>query len=477
MNLSHKYFNQYENYCNSFLLVGVSKFGHTPLSRWNLLKYQEITVQSRIFGFALKSTPYPFGSMPRADSSLRIMRFIHPDIDSSPSCSTAFSIAKRNDGSNLNWNGGLPILFLLDCIDILNTPVLLFICTDILQTVHTKSKRPIVLGTQEGALTNHLTEDKTMAKPNYTRKTISAQTLAAVSANGGHPANFQKRDPNHFTTHRTLGYFVPAVAKSAAEPENSNRYKAHDTPNNACFFMRESRTPKIDPSCDLFSMVACDGKGFALCCFPCVAVSQPVARYRPSLRTSAVTSKFTQGVTAMIYLFIGINRTDTTNQLHRLRLSATNEQQARAKLARDYVLFFAGQINPNRTLTVGGLTAAKNAVSISSVEATHLDTTNDNSGNRTRQISGIFLSKIPQTDLLHPFNTELAIRLRGRNKASNRTNKPRRLLSVVDCLIAPTKGGTPFTKITGQTIMKTQPNTATHAPIALSADVQGVVYA
>ncbi|WP_446231623.1 host cell division inhibitor Icd-like protein [Pasteurella testudinis] len=57
----------------------------------------------------------------------------------------------------------------------------------------------------------------------------------------------------------------------------------------------------------------------------------------------------------MIYLFIGINRTDTTNQLHRLRLSATNEQQARAKLARDYVLFFAGQINPNRTLTADSI--------------------------------------------------------------------------------------------------------------------------
>ncbi|SMB87506.1 Ash protein family protein [Pasteurella testudinis DSM 23072] len=167
----------------------------------------------------------------------------------------------------------------------------------------------------------------------------------------------QKRDPNHFTTHRTLGYFVPAVAKSAAERGNSNKLStAHSTPNNACFFMREIRTPKIDPSCDLFSMVACDGQRSIVGCFPLIAVFHPVARYRLTVESKAVTLKqFINGVTAMIYLFIGINRTDTTNQLHRLRLSATNEQQARAKLARDYVLFFAGQINPNRTLTADSI--------------------------------------------------------------------------------------------------------------------------
>ncbi|TCV86514.1 host cell division inhibitor Icd-like protein [Testudinibacter aquarius] len=197
-----------------------------------------------------------------------------------------------------------------------------------------------------------------MAKPDYTRKTISTQTLAAVSANGGHPTNIQKRDPNHFTSDRTLGYFVPAAAKSVAEPRNSNRYTAHDTPNNACFFMRSIRTPKANTFPNFregkfLSMVACDGKGFALCCVPCIAVFEPVARYRPSLETSAVTSKIKHGVTAMIYLFIGINRTDTTNQIHRLRIAATSEQQARAILARDYVLCFAGRIN--RTLAANSI--------------------------------------------------------------------------------------------------------------------------
>ncbi len=38
-------------------------------------------------------------------------------------------------------------------------------------------------------------------------------------------------------------------------------------------------------------MVARSEKGFALCCIPCIAVSDLVACYRPSVRTYAVTSK------------------------------------------------------------------------------------------------------------------------------------------------------------------------------------------
>lgn len=184
----------------------------------------------------------------------------------------------------------------------------------------------------------------------------------------------------------------------------------------------------------------------------------------------------------MIYQFLGISRQhyDKT-QAQQIRIQADSETHARAVLGRDFVLVLLGRLPDSaandRTLTAGALTAKNKVVSISNVKATHLDTTNDNSGNRTRQLSGIFLSKIPQTGLLHPFNTELAIRLRGRNKASNRTNKPRRLLSVVDCLIAPIMGGNSLTKITGNPIMKTHTNTATNPPIVLSADVKGVIYA
>lgn len=414
--------------------------------------------------------------------------------------------------------------------------------------------------------------------------------------------NFQNCDRNHFTQSAIFGYSDLVIAKSVAEPENSNdRQLAHDTPTNACFFMRTIRTPQESTKpknrfCQFLSMVACDGKGFALCCVPIVAVSQPVARYRPSLRTLAVTLKSAIGVTAMIYLFIGIARTDRTNkisyhgfftelltpqskskyinralansdasfdrlnlkaysrltnpkqryfyvcnnpsyiqdmtrrngeivrsasifeaglstllrlvtlfdsgeqgykthskvmtmktylfagirrtdlsnQIHSLRISATSELEARAILAREYVLAFAGRINRTSSLT-----NHKNAVSISTVKATNLDTTNDNSGNRTCQTCGFFVPKIHQTGLLHPFNTELAVRLRGRTKASNRTNKSRRLLSVVDYLTAPTMGGkSNFTKITGLHTMKTILNTTQLATISRNTDrtftVQGL---
>ena len=59
-------------------------------------------------------------SIPRDCNSFRIILFIQPASDSSPSSFCAFSIACRNSGSNLNWNGGLPRLFSVMCID---TPI------------------------------------------------------------------------------------------------------------------------------------------------------------------------------------------------------------------------------------------------------------------------------------------------------------------------------------------------------------------
>lgn len=169
--------------------------------------------------------------------------------------------------------------------------------------------------------------------------------------------NIQNCDLNLFTTDRTLDYFNTVLAKSKTEPQNSNdKPAAHDTPRLACFFMRKIRTPQENLAAqfeplNILSMVACDGKGFALCCFPLVAVSEPVARYRPNpQKFSGNSYKITNGVTAMIYLFAGIKRLDRTNKIHSLRISAISEREARASLARDYVLVFTGQIN--RTFAV-----------------------------------------------------------------------------------------------------------------------------
>ena len=61
-------------------------------------------------------------------NSFRIILFIQPASDSSPSSFCAFSIACRNSGSSLNWNGGLPRLFLFMCIDTPITSVLMYFC-------------------------------------------------------------------------------------------------------------------------------------------------------------------------------------------------------------------------------------------------------------------------------------------------------------------------------------------------------------
>lgn len=110
---------------------------------------------------------YDFGSMPRVANSFRIMRLIQAEMFPSPSCSTAFSIAERKAGSNLNWKGGLPTLFLSNCIDISTTPILLFKCTDILNTIFRKSKRPLMRPTSIGVLITTLKEVKIMTKSHY----------------------------------------------------------------------------------------------------------------------------------------------------------------------------------------------------------------------------------------------------------------------------------------------------------------------
>ncbi|WP_410681557.1 hypothetical protein [Avibacterium paragallinarum] len=116
--------------------------------------------------------------------------------------------------------------------------------------------------------------------------------------------NENNSQPTPFTIPTNLSYFNTALSNSA-EPENSNdkTLAYSNTPLNACFFMRSTNTPQERP--ERLSMVTCYGKGFALCCVPLIAVSQPVTRYRPSLRTFAVTSKYLfSGVTAMLYKFL-----------------------------------------------------------------------------------------------------------------------------------------------------------------------------
>ena len=179
-----------------------------------------------------------------------------------------------------------------------------------------------------------------------------------------------------FTSGQIFNKFHTVVAKSTTEPRNSTNPSLANTstPNDRAFFVCCTRTPKwnnqtqigfdVFPSNEFnqtnfclvesLSMVACNGKGFALCCIPVIAVFEPVTRYRQSLETDAVTSsKFSLELSAMLtYLFKAISRRDLSNTskpinqmpVYTLRKQAESEQQARAFFAPFYVILEGGLV-------------------------------------------------------------------------------------------------------------------------------------
>ncbi|WP_244149452.1 host cell division inhibitor Icd-like protein [Rodentibacter rarus] len=216
-------------------------------------------------------------------------------------------------------------------------------------------------GNIEEPLTNNLTKDKTMANLYYTDSPELAECFTT---------NFGKVKKSSQTTLQStakFGIISTQSQKTTAEPGNSNYLSlAHSTPQ-ACFFMRGLHTPKENSGrknalATVLSMVACSGKGFALCCVPVIAVFQPVTRYRPkpgNFRAVTLEKLFT-GVTQMYqFIFAAIRRTDLTNHIQKIRINADSEQQARAILAREFVLILAGKINlkNDRTFSQGGVYA------------------------------------------------------------------------------------------------------------------------
>ncbi|OOF53332.1 hypothetical protein BKK56_11520 [Rodentibacter genomosp. 2] len=63
------------------------------------------------------------------------------------------------------------------------------------------------------------------------------------------------------------------------------------------------------------------------------------------------------------FIFAAIRRTDLTNRIQKIRINAETERQARAILAREFVLILAGKIPEkntskfNRTFVQGGIYA------------------------------------------------------------------------------------------------------------------------
>lgn len=146
-------------------------------------------------------------------------------------------------------------------------------------------------------------------------------------------------------------YSVSAAAKSADERDNSNYLHMANNSAPCAFFIRKLYTPKetVMQNCisAFLSMVACSGKGFALCCVPYVAVCHPVTRYRPSVTTQAVTSlKLHMELSAMIYLFKAVSRSDLRNTAkhysdfpkYNVCINADSLADARAKIAPFFVV-------------------------------------------------------------------------------------------------------------------------------------------
>lgn len=187
-------------------------------------------------------------------------------------------------------------------------------------------------------LENHFTTDNSTITANQRNIIHIATTNKSLSLT------------DRLTTQAKQIYANYAIAKSVAEPRNStNLLVANSTPK-ACFFIRSTRTSKqplistilcgltlppmeevkLKERLERLSMVACNGKGFALCCVPQVAVFEPVTRYRPKAsKLQAVTSlkNFLVELLAMIYKFLVLGKKRLT-----IRIRANSEQEARQQL-------------------------------------------------------------------------------------------------------------------------------------------------
>ena len=146
------------------------------------------------------------------------------------------------------------------------------------------------------------------------------------------------------------------------------------TPLDRAFFVRDIRTPKeyadfvfnLNPI--ILSMVERNEQSLTGC-LPKLAVFHLVTLYRPTVESLAVVPENLLLELTQMYQFIfaAIRRTDLSNHLQKIRITADSERNARAKLAREFVLVLAGRINlqSDRTLS------ANTFPSISFAEVVH----------------------------------------------------------------------------------------------------------
>ena len=174
--------------------------------------------------------------------------------------------------------------------------------------------------------------------------------------------NYKQHENNyntfHFTKCSQICDYVHALAKSKASREKLNYLTlANDsTPFNRAFFVRNIRTPQefadfVLSNLKIHSMVERDRQSLTGC-LPMLAVSHPVTFYRPTVRSLVVVSENLTLETTQMYQFIfaAIRRTDLTNHIKKIRITADIEQAARAQFAHDFVLVLTGKINLQNTV-------------------------------------------------------------------------------------------------------------------------------
>ena len=212
-------------------------------------------------------------------------------------------------------------------------------------------------------------------KPTLARGLISWSSIMNIIY-----VNYKQYENNYNTFHFTkcgqICEYIYALAKSKVSRGKLNYlHQANDsTPKNRAFFVRNIRTPKeyadfvlhINPI--ILSMVERNEQSLTGCP-PDVAVFHLVTFYRPTVESLAVVPiNQHQELTQMYqFIFAAIRRTDLSNHLQKIRITADSERNARAKLAREFVLVLAGRINlqSDRTLS------ANTFPSISFAEVAH----------------------------------------------------------------------------------------------------------
>ena len=158
----------------------------------------------------------------------------------------------------------------------------------------------------------------------------------------------------HFTKCGQICEYICTLAKSKVSRGKLNYlYMANDsTPQNRAFFVRNIRTPKeyadfvfnLNPI--ILSMVERNEPSLTGC-FPVETVFHLVTFYRPTVESLAVVPENKHMELTQMYQFIfaAIRRTDLSNHIQKIRITADTEQAARAQFARDFVLVLTGKIN------------------------------------------------------------------------------------------------------------------------------------